>query len=212
MHHYLHHLTADLESAILARWRECPPHYFQLGHLAEPWLTPPEGYDGPPAGYAINDPDAYPPLPDWMLGEEEEEDSGTPDNPVPDDKPLSTADLEVEKTMAEMEQWRDEAPPVQQNMFYHFGFTPEQFPPPEQLSDADLDALSVLLCRLWAAYNFTAVVPEKAPGRVVYPLLLERMHKPTFVMTRGCIGIEFCHYEPSECPFGAEWCSCKDEY
>jgi len=95
-------------------------------------------------------------------------------------------------------------------MFYHFGFEPVQFPPAERLSDEELDALTQALCRLWAAYNFTPVLPDAVPGRLVYPLLLKRMEEPTFVMTRGNIGIEFCHYEPLECPWGLEYCTCKD--
>lgn len=107
-----------------------------------------------------------------------------------------------------MEQWRDETPPQRQDMFYHFGFAPEQFPPAEQLTDAELDTLATLLCRLWAAYNFTAVLPDNVPGRVAYPLLLQRMGEPTFVFTRGNLGVEFCGYEPEHCPFGQAYCSC----
>ncbi len=213
MHTYTTQLIHDLESAILARWHERPPHYFEIGATwAAPWLTPPEGYTGPEAGFGQDDPDAYPPLPDFMLDEETEEtEDFTSEETAPELESESGLNLEFEKTIAEMEQWRDEKPPERQDMFYHFGFEPEQFPPAELLSDTDLDAISERLCRLWAAYNFTAVVPDNAPGRVLYPLLLGRMKQPTFVMTRGTMGIEFCSYEPKECPFGPEYCTCKDD-
>ncbi len=197
---YIQQLTADLEAAILSRWQEHPPHYFEMGLTNEPGLTPPVGYTGPPAGFGYDDPT---PLPDWMLGISDV--GGKEEDEAEDD-----FDPNTEKALAEMEQWRDEDAPEHQDMFYHFGFKPEQFPPAEQLTDADLDTLSALLCRLWAAYNFTAVIPDEVPGRLVYPLLLERMSKPTYVMTRGNIGVEFCGYEPEHCPFGTEWCSCKD--
>ncbi len=204
MHHYTTQLLHDLEAAILARWNERPPHYFEIGApWAALWLTPPEGYTGPEVGYGHDNPNAYAPLPDFMLDDEDKETTAIA---ATDD---AVANIEFEKTIAEMEQWRDETPPERQDMFYHFGLLPEQFPPADRLTDADLDAISELLCRLWAAYNFTAVVPDNAPGRVLYPLLLERMKKPTFVMTRGVIGVEFCSYEPEQCPFGLEWCSCK---
>ena len=128
---------------------------------------------------------------------------------MPPESAQVMANLEFERSISEMEQWRDEKPPERQDMFYHFGFEPVQFPPAERLSDEELDALSQALCRLWAAYNFTPVFPDTAPGRVVYPQMLKRMEEPTFVMTHGHLGVEFCEYEPSECPWGLEYCTCK---
>lgn len=40
--------------------------------------------------------------------------------------------------------------------------------------------------------------------------LLARMGEPAMLANRGHIGIEFCDYDPEECPFGAEFCNCKD--
>ena len=197
---YLTQLLADLHAAILTRWQERPPHYFEMGFSAERWLDPPAGYTGPPMGFGLDDDGPAPGI--FDLDDDD-------DAPPPESERL-LAGLELEKTIAEMEQWRDETPPAQQDMYYHFGFRPEQFPPAERLTDAELEALTQALCRLWAAYNFTPVFPDGTPGRVVYPLLLGRMLKPSFVMTRGHIGVEFCHYEPAECPFGAAWCRCTD--
>jgi hypothetical protein len=201
MQNYIHQLALDLEAAILARWHEHPPHWFQVGYVNDPGLMPPEGYTGPPAGYAYNDPNTYPPLPDFMYDDPD-------DTAASEDQP--EINLEFEKSIAEMEKWRDEDPPQQQDMFYHFGFQLEQFPKADLLTDAQLEVLCSLLVRLWAAYNFTAAVSETIPKRLLYPKLIERMHKPTFVMTRGNIGIEFCHYDPDACPWGGEWCGCKE--
>lgn len=181
MQTYLFQLHNDLENAILHRWNVCPPHYFEMG-IPDRWLNPPVGYAGPPLGF----------------GHEEDE--------VIKNSYLSI--LEFEKTIAEVESYVEEKPKI--NMFDHFGFEPEQFPPAEKLSDEHLDTLTTLLCRLWAAYNFTPVFPQKTPGRVMYPLLQDRMAEPAMLVTYGHIGVEFCHYEPSECPFGSEWCDCKD--
>jgi hypothetical protein len=201
---YLLHLLSDLQSAILARWRECPPHYYEMG-VPERWLDPPQGYDGPPRGFGHDD-DGPPPGLSWL---DDDAETASP-APPPTESEQVMANLDFERSIAEMEQWRDETPPERQDMFYHFGFEPEQFPPAERLSDEELEALTHALCRLWAAYNFTPVFPDAAPGRAVYPLLLKRMEEPTFVMQRGHIGVEFCHYEPSECPWGLEYCDCKD--
>jgi len=115
--------------------------------------------------------------------------------------------LQFDMTMMEMGNWLEGA--AESSMFYHFDLKPEQFPQPEILMDSQLDALTLALKRLWAAFNFTAVVPDKTPGRVVYPILLKRMLEPAMVMDFGHAGVEFCDYEPAHCPFGLEYCSCK---
>jgi len=156
---------------------------------------------------AAGDDDAAAPGLPWLDDEDDETDSAT--LPPPESAQVM-ANLDFERSISEMEQWRDETPPSRQDMFYHFGFEPVQFPPADRLTDEELDALTQALCRLWAAYNFTAVLPDVVPSRLVYPLLLKRMEEPTFVMTRGNTGIEFCDYEPSECPWGLEYCTCKN--
>ncbi len=115
--------------------------------------------------------------------------------------------VQYDMSIMEMENWLEGA--AEFSMFFHFGLKPEQFPQPESLSDAQLDALTLALHRLWAAFNFTAVTPDNAPGRIVYPILLKRMLEPSAMMDFGHIGVEFCDYEPEHCPFGQEFCSCK---
>ncbi len=211
MQNYLTHLLADIEAAILRRWQHCPPHFYQMG-VPESWLEPPTGWDGPPPGYARNDE-----VLDDFFSELESEDVLS--NPLPPEEtssPILEAELKPDATLPpdpeflatteEVENYLHGKPEL--FMFYHFGFEPEQFPPPAALTDEELEALTLALCRLWAAFNFTPVFPQSAPGRVVYPLLLERMGKAAFVFEHGHSGIEFCDYEPAECPFGA-YCDCK---
>ena len=212
MRNYLTHLLADIEAAILQRWQHCPPHYYQMG-VPERWLEPPTGWDGPPPGYARDDE----PLDDFFSGLEDEDVLPNPlppeekQAPFPEEalKPGATLPPgpEFEATIEEVENYLHGKPEL--TMFYHFGFEPEQFPPPSALSDKEAGTLTHALCRLWAAFNFTPVFPQTAPGRVVYPLLLERMGKPAFVMDYGHTGVEFCDYEPQTCPFGV-WCDCKE--
>lgn len=54
MQKYLTQLLSDIETAILIKWRISPPHYYEMGMLAESWIEPPKGYNGPPLG-AITD-------------------------------------------------------------------------------------------------------------------------------------------------------------
>ena len=194
---YLTQLHTDLEAIIVARWRECPPHYWVMG-VPDPYLVLPTGLDFPSfknleslASSKPDPDDMAPDLPAWMFGQDDESMS-----------PATAASLE------EAERYVEEKPAV--TMFDHFGLRAEEFPPAERLTDEQLEALVTAIRRLWAAHNLTAVVSDLAPARVVYPVLLERMNKPAMLLKFGNIGIEFCHYEPAECPWGLEYCTCKD--
>lgn len=169
METYLAQLHADLHAATLARWRRCPPHFYQAG-LRDAMHQPPEGYE---------------------------------EQPAPEEMPGDT-----EAALGEAEDWLHGKPAV--TMFDHFGFTPEQFPPAERLTEAQAQRLVDALVRLWVSYNFLPTLPKKAPALVFYPLMLARMARPALLMKHGVNGIEFCHYEPKECPYGEEWCDCKD--
>lgn len=116
-------------------------------------------------------------------------------------------DEEIDAAMEEMERWMEDS--AEQSMFYHFDLNEHQFPPVERLTDEQLEELVFNLHRLWNAFNFTAVVPDNAPARMVYSILLKRMLKPAMVLQHGHIGVEFCHYEPTDCIFKA-YCSCKN--
>jgi hypothetical protein len=200
---YILQLLADLEAAILARWKECPPHYFEMG-LPDQFLDSPAGYDGPPFGFGLKEEG---PTTDFTW--QDEEGAAHQSSVQLSESEKVIENLDFERSISEMEQCLEESPPKRWDMYYHFGFVPEQFPPVHTLADEELDVLVESLCRFWAAYNFTPVFPERTPGRILYPLLLERMYEPTFVMTKGNRGIEFCSYELSECPFGEKWCDCK---
>lgn len=96
-----------------------------------------------------------------------------------------------------------------QNMYYYFGFSFEQFPPINILNENQADKLTNAILRMWAAFNYTASIPKKAPSEIVYPVLCEQMEKPQMLFNNGIIGIEFCEYDPKTCLFGT-YCNCGD--
>lgn len=125
------------------------------------------------------------------------------------EKPAQTAmPGHFETSIGEMEDWLHGKPAI--TMFDHFGFTPDQFPPAEQLTEEQAQPLVDALVRLWVAYNFLPTVPKKTPARVFYPAMLARMAEPAMLMEHGVNGIEFCYFNPEACPFGVEYCDCKD--
>ena len=117
---------------------------------------------------------------------------------------------EPEKMFAEMEAWMsgEGARP----MFEIFDLKSEQFPPEERMTEKQIEKVNTAIIELWFSFNFTAEYPEKLPSRSVYSLLVKEMHNSSIVVSEGMIHIEFCDNDPSQCPFDAEYCSCKAFY
>lgn len=183
MQKYLTQLIKDIETTILNQWCIQPPHFYEMG-MPEKWLDPPHGYAGPPFGFGHDDNETH--HEGYM------------------------AQLEYEKVNAEMERFLTKD--AQSNMFDIFGLEFDQFPPADRLQDEQLQQLCDTICRLWSAYNYTPVIPEKVPARILYPILVDAMLESRTQVNRGNIGIEFCHYIPEECPFGVSHCSCGDKF
>lgn len=124
------------------------------------------------------------------------------------DKPAKEAmPGDTEAAIGEMENWLHGKPAIA--MFDHFGLMPEQFPPAEKLTEAQATMLIDALVPLWVAHNFLPTLPKKAPALVFYPVMLERMAEPAMLLEHGACGIEFCDYNPKDCPFGEAYCDCK---
>ncbi|MCB0534835.1 MAG: hypothetical protein H6574_24225 [Lewinellaceae bacterium] len=169
METYLTHLLEDLHAITLARWRRCPPHFYQAG-MRDDLHQPPEGF-------------LEKPQPDALPGE-------------------------TEAAIGEIENWLHSKPAI--TMFDHFGLEAEQFPPAEKLTEAQAHPLVDALVRLWVAHNFLPTLPNKAPARIFYPMMLARMAEPAMLLEHGMNGIEFCDFDPEGCPFGEAWCDCKE--
>lgn len=129
------------------------------------------------------------------------------DQPVGSQEKIQESNHFVE-SIREAENWLEGN--ASHSMFHHFDMSPQLFPPPERLSLAQTDDLVESLLRLWAAFNYSVSLPQKAPSNVIYPMLLKRMLENTILFENGHFGIEFCDYEPKNCPFGIEYCSCKE--
>lgn len=90
------------------------------------------------------------------------------------------------------------------------GIGKENFPPPEKLSNDELDMMVDEILKLWAAYNIHADLPENLPAGIAYKLLVDYFDKPVAWISEGTLHVEFCDYEPENCPFPEEFCMCRD--
>jgi hypothetical protein len=102
-----------------------------------------------------------------------------------------------------------ETPTHKGNIREKMGLTQEQFPPADYWSDEEAALLEKALNDLFQHYNLAADYPQNLPPKMAYTTLVGALEKHAPIMSHGEWHLEFCNYEPSECPFG-EHCSCKN--
>ena len=92
-----------------------------------------------------------------------------------------------------------------------FGIDGVVFPDAAKLSDAEMEALTDAILELWGAFNFAADFPDNVPIHLVYTELVKTWRNEAVQYTSsGTCHLEFCDYDPSECPWGMEFCTCKE--
>lgn len=115
---------------------------------------------------------------------------------------------EFMEELYEIDRIIDEEP--EEPMYKIFGIDPKCFPPVEKLTVEQAQLLSGKILELWAAFNMDAVYPVDFPLEKLYPLLVKKFKEPFLYFPMGQTGVEFCDYEPENCPFGEEYCDCKE--
>ncbi|PSJ75852.1 hypothetical protein C7N43_16695 [Sphingobacteriales bacterium UPWRP_1] len=92
-----------------------------------------------------------------------------------------------------------------------FGISADALPPVELLTDEQAGSLCDAILNLWQAFNILADYPHKVPIKLLYQALRNYwIEKPVSYTSAGHLHLEFCHYKPEECPWGLEYCTCKD--
>ncbi len=94
-----------------------------------------------------------------------------------------------------------------------FGIIHEAFPPVEQLTEVQAQRINQAILKLWEVNNLFAKLPEKLPSQLIlYRELRNMWQKGTFrLLPDGNTEIDFCHYVEGSCPWGIDFCTCKDE-
>ena len=82
-----------------------------------------------------------------------------------------------------------------------------QFPPSEQLKEAQLLRLCHHFTRLLDSFNIYYSLPDELPVKMKYDTILTLLDQQITIVEEGHIGVEFCDYEPDNCQFG-EHCDC----
>lgn len=96
-------------------------------------------------------------------------------------------------------------------MSYWFGLEKVQFPASDRLTAEQLELMATEFEQLWAAYSFVPDFPDGLPAKRRYQLMRDYLDYPSqYYFGYGTFHFDFCHYEPENCPFGIEFCKCKD--
>jgi hypothetical protein len=88
------------------------------------------------------------------------------------------------------------------------GLEREQFPPADYWSEEEAAQLVIALNDLLKHYNLSADYPETLPPLMAYTTLVGALEKYAPIMPFGEWHLEFCDYNPEECPFGEPYCTC----
>jgi hypothetical protein len=93
-----------------------------------------------------------------------------------------------------------------------FGIKGDAFPPLEKLNDEQINQLVDGILELWASFNIDAVIlDDRISARMIYPVLVNHWKTETIqYISEGTLHLEFCHYVEESCPWGSEYCTCKE--
>ena len=97
----------------------------------------------------------------------------------------------------------------QQTIASVIGFDEVQFPPVEKLTGEQMKLVVDGFDKLLFSFNITTDLPDVVPIEIAYKLLVGALQREIYVGDGdGFVTIEFCHYEPADCPYGKEFCRC----
>ncbi len=92
-----------------------------------------------------------------------------------------------------------------------FGISPSAFPPPEMLTEAQASQLCQAILKLWEVNSLLADIPNEVPPLILYGVLRKSWAEDGIqLITGGNMHKEFCSYEPEHCPWGLDYCQCKN--
>ncbi len=133
------------------------------------------------------------------------------ENQVLDDDDLDDDEDDMEAHFAEVERYLSGE--GREKIGDLIGFYPAQFPPVERLNESQMKRISAGFKALMQSHNVAFSLPENLPAALEYRLLSSSLDRDVYVPIDGSSGtdyIEFCSYDVESCPFGQEFCQCKD--
>jgi len=91
-----------------------------------------------------------------------------------------------------------------------FGVSYEELPPPERLTDSQMQQLIDAIVDTWEAFNCSADFPENVPLKLKYELIRDEFADPIHYMPGYSMHYDFCSGWCPECRI-IDYCKTKDE-
>ena len=123
---------------------------------------------------------------------------------VPPEPVFSEDYDEFEKQMLAIET----APDVPAKKLY--GISYEELPPPERLTEKQMQQLIEAIADTWAAFNCFIIFPDNVPIKLQYELIREQFAEPIHYMPGWSNNYDFCSGWCPDCEI-AEYCTNKDD-
>jgi hypothetical protein len=114
--------------------------------------------------------------------------------------------ISFEEEMEAVEKWAsgDDRPP---SLGYKCGLTPEQFPPPDKLTEDQMVSISYAFQEMLETWNLRADFPSNLPVSRAYPLLITILEKEAWYLPGGALVFDFCTGYAPDCEM-KEYCPC----
>lgn len=88
------------------------------------------------------------------------------------------------------------------------GLTLDQFPPPDKLSQEEMDTIMVAFHEMLSTWNMQAEFPPDFPKERAYTLLIGLINKEAWYLPGGTLHFDFCTGYAPDCVL-KEFCGCK---
>lgn len=94
-----------------------------------------------------------------------------------------------------------------QKMSDLLGLQKEIFPPAEQLSEEQMEAVIEAMFELCDAFNLVFEIPEEVPTSFAYNLVVNELEEEVTYISEGFTHLDFCTGDSNGCALG-EYCPC----
>ena len=111
-----------------------------------------------------------------------------------------------EEEMEAVEKWvsGDDSPP---SLSYKCGLNPDQFPPPEKLTEDQMITIMDAFQEMLGSWNLLMDFPTTLPVSRAYPLMITLLDKEAWYLPGGTLVFDFCDGYAPGCVM-KEYCPC----
>ncbi len=114
--------------------------------------------------------------------------------------------INFEEEMEEIEKWLEGEEPMY-TFGYFCGLKSVNFPPPEQLTDAEIKKVIDAFGHMMFSWNLDISLPDTLPLAIAYNMTIDTLNSKTQIVNSGFMGFDFCTGYAPDCIF-KEYCPC----